>query len=132
MPKLMLLTVAEEPKMPCHLRAGVEDLSPVEAWLNSGGGDGSSLDGVYLQFQPEMLEPEGVAALRKLSQTYAVGVWTHSGKDPDNYETFYKLAHEANVTFVNTDLPANFRASVRKTGKPLGSSRYKKAVTLPY
>ena len=87
MPKLMLLTVAEEPKMPCHLRAGVEDLSPVEAWLNSGGGDGSSLDGVYLQFQPEMLEPEGVAALRKLSQTYAAGVWTHFTKRFTNWRT---------------------------------------------
>jgi len=134
MPKLMLLTVAHEPKIPCHLRVRVEDLSPVDAWMQSGGEDGSkSLDGVYLQFQPEMLQPEGAAALRKLSQQYAVGVWTYSGKDPDDYETFYKLAHDANVTFVNTDLPENFRPSVRKTGKPAGGApRYRKSATMPF
>lgn len=144
MPKLMLLTVADEPKTSCHLRVSVADLTPVEAWLNSGGDDGPSLDGVYLQFEPAMLQPEGMAALRKLSQMYAVGVWTQSGHDPDNYETFHHLADRANVTFVNTDLPASFRASVARNKKPngsgsnkstvgsTGSSMYKKSIASPY
>lgn len=135
MPKLMLLTVAHEPTIPCHLRVRVQDLSPVDAWMQSGGENGAqSLDGVYLQYQPEMLQPEGAAALRKLSQKYAVGVWTYSGKDPDDYETFYKLAHDANVTFVNTDLPEHFRAGVRKTTiKPAGvAPRYRKSATMPF
>ena len=142
----MLLTVAEEPKTPCHLRVSVADLTPVEAWLNSGGDDGPSLDGVYLQFEPAMLQPAGIAALHKLSQTYAVGVWTQSGRDPDNYETFHQLAHEANVTFVNTDLPASFRSSVARNKKNgggsnkvttggsgiTGSSLYKRSITSPH
>jgi hypothetical protein len=69
-------------------------------------------------------------------------VWTHSGRDPDNYETFHQLAHSANVTFVNTDLPASFRASVARkkqnsgskptTGSSTSSALYKKSITSPY
>ena len=138
MPKLMLLTVADPPKKPCELRVSVEDLSPVDAWMKSGGEDGAkSLDGVYLQYQPKMLEPAGAAALRQLSQNYAVGVWTFSDQGPDDYETFRKLVHDANVTYVNTDLPETFRASVRKksSGKVNnnmaggGGQLYKKSMT---
>eukprot|EP00563_Minutocellus_polymorphus_P005446 CAMPEP_0181026902 /NCGR_PEP_ID=MMETSP1070-20121207/3886_1 /TAXON_ID=265543 /ORGANISM="Minutocellus polymorphus, Strain NH13" /LENGTH=637 /DNA_ID=CAMNT_0023104123 /DNA_START=37 /DNA_END=1947 /DNA_ORIENTATION=- len=72
-PKLMLLTVAQEPKIECELVVHVSDILQVEQWL--GGGDGA-LDGAYLQFEKEMLTKEGAASLRKLSDKgYSVGVW---------------------------------------------------------
>lgn len=108
-PKLMLLTVSDPPKKPCELQVGVQNLSPVDGWMKS---DEGSLDGVYLQFQQGMLEPEGLAALRELSRNYSVGVWTYSGIDPDDYSTFRALVQEGNVTFVNTDLPGGFRKGV--------------------
>lgn len=116
LPKLMLLTVADPPKIPCELRVSVENLSRVEAWLQSDDGE---LDGVYLQFKTEMLEPQGIAALRSLAEKYSVGVWTYSGQDPDDYPTFRKLVHGANATFVNSDLPSDFRSGVvaRKNGR---------------
>ena len=117
-PRLMLLTVAEEPKRPCEMRVGVDDFSPVDGWLSvsqNGPGDNSafsSLDGVYLQFQEEMMTPEGAASLRKLSERYLVGIWGYSGQDPDNYETFMWLVEEGNATYVNTDLPTYFRKDI--------------------
>ena len=132
MPKLMLLTVADPPKRACDLRVGVDDLSPVLTWMRSGGEDGEkSLDGVYLQYQPEMLEPAGAAALRELGRDHAVGVWTFSDVGPDDYETFRRLVHDAGVTYFNTDLPLRFREGVHKTGGR-EYPRYKKASTMPY
>jgi Glycerophosphoryl diester phosphodiesterase family len=108
LPKLMMLTVEGPPKTPCKLRVGIHDLSPLESSMVSADG---TLDGVYLEYQPAMLEPEGLAILRKLSETYCVGVWNRGG-EPDNYQIFRTLIHEGNVTFVNTDLPDTFRADV--------------------
>jgi len=112
-PKLMLLTVAEKPKHPYELQVGVEDLSPVESWICPT--DGPALDGVYLQYQPEMMEPDGAAALRRLSveRGFDVGIWTYSKRGPDDYETFHHLVQECNVTYVNTDLPTNFRKDIK-------------------
>jgi glycerophosphoryl diester phosphodiesterase len=109
MPKLMLLTVADPPKRPCELRVGVDDFSHVDNWLNARDG---SLDGVYLQFEQKMMTPEGVASLRRLSERYFVGIWTHSGKDPDDFHTFQWLVKEGNCTFVNSDLPNHFRKEI--------------------
>ncbi|GAX27617.1 hypothetical protein FisN_13Hh294 [Fistulifera solaris] len=110
-PKLMLLTVASEPKKPCELCVSVEDLSPIAGWLQS---DHGSLDGVYLQFQKEMKTTAGASALHDLSQRYAVGVWGYSGKDPDDWETFHWLVEQGNVSYVNSDLPGNFRKEIVK------------------
>lgn len=110
LPKLMMLTVEGPPKTPNKLRVGIHDLSPLESSMVSKDG---CLDGVYLEYQPVMLEPAGLAALRKLGETYCVGVWNRGG-DPDNYQTFAKLIHEGNVTYVNTDLPDTFRVDVPK------------------
>jgi len=110
-PKLMLLTVAEPPDMPCKLRVGVDDLSPLDRWLKG------SLDGVYMQFQPSMLKPEGSAALKELSQRYHVGIWGHAYVDPDDYQTFSTLVREGNVSFVNTDLPSDFRKGIMVQGE---------------
>lgn len=105
-PKLMLLTVADPTKKPCELQVGVEDLSPIDNWMKG------SLDGVYLRFQQKMLEPEGLQALKELSQRYCIGVWGHAYQDPDDYRTFSTLVHEGNVSFVNTDLPSDFRKGI--------------------
>ena len=37
-------------------------------------GRGDRLDGLYMQYQPFMLEPEGIEAMRALSEQYAVGM----------------------------------------------------------
>ena len=109
LPKLMLLTVADTPKRPCEQRVSVDDFSPLESWLKTETG---SLDGVYLQFEKKMMTEEGAASLRALSEIYSVGIWTYSGKDPDDYNTFDWLVRKGNCTFVNTDLPNHFRKDI--------------------
>ena len=74
-------------------------------WLQHEGKP--SLDGVYLQFEPEMLLPEGLAALRALSSKYLVGVWLMLG-DPDDIMTATRLIEGAGVSYVNTDIPRTF------------------------
>jgi hypothetical protein len=106
MPKLMLLTVADKPKIAVELQVQCNELHRVDNWLN--GTDGS-LDGVYLQYEKEMMTEEGAAYIRELSQRYLVGIWGYSGKDPDDFNTFQWLVKEGNCTFVNTDLPKHFR-----------------------
>jgi hypothetical protein len=108
-PKMMLLTVKDPPKKLFEQQVSVDDLSPVESWLTSAEG---SLDGVYLQFEQKMLTEEGAAALRRLSERFLVGVWTHSGRDPDDYHTFEWLVQKGNCTFVTSDLPHHFRKEV--------------------
>lgn len=105
-PKLMLLAVANTPKIPCELEVHNNELHRVDSWLTTSEG---SLDGVYLQFEESMMTPKGAAQLRELSQRYLVGVWGHSGRDPDDFKTFEWLVQEANCSFVNTDLPKQFR-----------------------
>jgi len=109
MPKLMLLTVADPPKIACELQVGLNDFSPVHNWLTTNDG---SLDGVYLQFQKEMMTEEGARALRQLSERFLVGIWTYSGIDPDDFATFEWLVREGNCSFVNTDLPNSFRKTI--------------------
>jgi len=75
----------------------------VPGWLNR---EKSRLDGIYLQFEPSMLEPSGQAELLKLTQQVVVGVWGYS-TDPDSTASFETLV-AAGVKFVNTDLPRTF------------------------
>ena len=105
-PKLLLLTVCDKPKIPCELQVSVLETDKVEGWLHR---DDGALDGVYMQFQTEMLEPEGTAALQELASKYSVGVWGHAHRDPDDYKTFHHLVKNGNVSYVNTDLPKGFR-----------------------
>lgn len=109
-PKLMLLTVADPPKIPCELWVDVADLSPIDGWLHSHDG---SLDGVYLKFQKSMMTSDGAKALQQLSNKYSVGVWGHNGRDPDDWETFHWLVRECRVSYVNTDLPKGFKKVLR-------------------
>ncbi len=85
MPKLMLLTVADPPSIPCELQVQYDELHRVDNWLEH---DNGSLDGVYLQYEKEMMTPEGAACLRQLSDRFMVGVWNYAERDPDNFETF--------------------------------------------
>lgn len=115
-PKLMLLTVAESPKRACELQVSIKDLSPIDGWLH--GADGS-LDGVYLQFEPAMMTPKGAASLQEMSRRFVIGTWSHSGRDPDDWQTMDWLVSECKVRYVNTDLPYSFRKDVfvRKTSR---------------
>lgn len=122
-PKLMLLTVADPPKIACEQRVSVDDFSPVESLLK--GSDGQ-LDGVYLQWEENMMTEEGARHLSELSQRCLVGIWTYSGKDPDDFNTYQFLVKKGNCTFVNTDLPNHFHKDV-----PTGKAAYDfEAVTL--
>jgi hypothetical protein len=103
-PQLMLLTVADKKNE--RLQVGVSDLQNVDQWLHRHDG---SLDGVYLQFEEEMLSAEGSSALRNLASRCTVGVWGHAHKDPDDYETFRQLVRDGMVSFVNSDLPKGFK-----------------------
>ncbi len=85
MPKLMLLTVADPPHIPCELQVQYNELHRVDNWLNH---DTGTLDGVYLQYEKEMMTPEGAAYLRELSERFMVGIWGYADRDPDNFETF--------------------------------------------
>ena len=105
----MLLTVADPPSMPCELQVQYNELHRVDAWLQHETG---ALDGVYLQYEKEMMTPEGAAYLRELSQRFMVGVWAYAERDPDDFETFEWLVKEGNCSFVNTDLPKNFRKNL--------------------
>ena len=106
MPDILLLTVAQTPKDHYELFVSIPaDISPVHSWLRHD--DKPSLDGVYLQYQPEMHSDSGIAALRSLSNQYQVGIWCYYG-DPDCVSTATSLVRDCGVSFVNTDLPRNF------------------------
>lgn len=115
-PKIMLVTVAEPPQQKCELWADVDDLSKIEGWLRH---ENESLDGVYLQFQPKMLHPEGATALKAFARKYRVGIWGLLGRDPDDFVTMQTLVRECNIDYYNTDLPRNFFKTKRKLTPPL-------------
>ncbi|CAB9520764.1 glycerophosphoryl diester phosphodiesterase [Seminavis robusta] len=106
-PKLIVLTVSDVPKREVELQVSIgeqeeEVLKKIRGWVKG------RLDGVYLQFEPQMLTPDGVQVLQKLARRYHVGVWGHNGRDPDDYATFSKLVQEGKASFVNTDLPRDY------------------------
>jgi len=109
-PKLMLLTVAHPPKDHYELWVDVNDYAPIDGWLKTND---SCLDGVYVRYEPEMMEPDGTAELRALCEKYTVGVWGKASEDPDNYETMQYLVRECGVSHFNTDLPREFLSNER-------------------
>jgi hypothetical protein len=104
-PKLLVLTVWESPKKDVELQVSVGDDDVhklLHGWIKG-------LDGVYMQYEPKMLTPEGQAVLSKLARRYHVGVWNHHRpQDPDDYATFSTLVQQGKVSYVNTDLPREF------------------------
>ena len=59
-----------------------------------------------------MTEKEA-AALWNLAERWKVGVWQFAGRNPDDYDTASWLVREGHCSFVNTDLPNNFRKDVK-------------------
>jgi len=92
-----------------HSGLGVEQIG---GWLNPAAAEDVALTGIYLQFEPAMLTPEGGAELAALAVTTTVGVWGHSEQGgPDDLETFNTLAR-CGVKYINTDLPTSFATTV--------------------
>jgi hypothetical protein len=117
LPKLLLLTVADKPQFEFEHWLDINvDTAPVERVADG-------LDGVYIEFQKEMLTPEGQATMRAMAQRRHVGVWTRAGVHPDHLSTAQTLIHECGATYVNTDLPTTFclSQSPRVPSTPTGS-----------
>lgn len=119
LPKLLLLVLAArgpvESRVADLARKGFKffdvDTPPSTAdWLERATetGESTRLDGLYIQYQPQMLSPAGLDKMRALSKAMTVGVWGFADLDPDNLYTAQKLIHDAGATFVNTDLPRDF------------------------
>jgi glycerophosphoryl diester phosphodiesterase len=110
-PKLLLLTVNHTE----HRHHQFGDFTRPDAIAKLlRDGDGGSLDGVYLQYQEDMITPGGCKALRDLAARYYVGVWG-SKDDPDDWDTFLTLVDEGHVSYVNSDLPRHFRRKKRNS-----------------
>jgi len=67
------------------------------------------LDGLYCEFQPEMLDPSKSFDARACS---IVGVWNYALKQPDGLEFFDRLLPRG-VKFINSDLPGDLLTSFR-------------------
>lgn len=103
-PKLLVLTA--------HMDYRKEDIiTSVKAGFE-GLGDklpvSNGIDGVYLEFEEEMLTPEGREHMLRLAETYTVGVWMLKPRDPDALSVAKKLVDECGVSYVNTDFHRKF------------------------
>ena len=110
-PKLLLLTI-DDTREPDDHHQFVDFTKPDKVAKLLRGGDGGSLDGVYMQYQKEMITPKGSKAMRNLAAMYHVGVW---GTAPDDWGTFHTLVNECHVSYVNTDLPKHFRRKMKRS-----------------
>lgn len=72
---------------------------------------GNGIDGVYVEYEPEMLEPEGKEKMLKLAESYTVGVWMLKPRDPDALSVAKRLLDECGVSYVNTDFHRDFFSS---------------------
>lgn len=106
-PELLLITgkISDNPQVECELQVSVNDVSPIDNWLH--GGAAGSLDGVYMQFESEMLTDDGSRKMRELASKYDVGIWGANPK-PDDFATFEHLVRECGVSYVNSSLPRKF------------------------
>jgi len=114
-PKLLLITVADEPKKDYELHVDMtnpEKITELEGWLR--GRDGGSLDGVYMQYQKPMLGIEGQNVMRNLASRYNVGIWG-ANPIPDDWNTFHSLVTECHVSYVNSSLPRHFRRKMKRS-----------------
>merc|ERR1711862_1022951 len=94
-PKLLLLTVNEPSSNSAEFCVNVNDFSIVDSWMSESG-----LDGVYLEYEAEMLELRGIEAMRNLTDKYDVGVWMRAEKHPDKLSNCRSLMYDCNVSFV--------------------------------
>ena len=103
-PKLLVLTAFADHNdgkkyLLASVKDGFEGLN-----LPTGGG----IDGVYIEYEPEMLEPDGQEKMRELAKSYTVGVWMLKPRDPDALSVAKRLVQECGVSFVNTDFHRDF------------------------
>ena len=108
-PKLMVLTKSVDVKnsencLTTTVTNGFVSLGIVLPRING-------IDGVYIQYEPYMLEPKGKKEMLKLAESYTVGVWMLAKRDPDAKSVARKLVDECGVSFVNTDFGRNFFSS---------------------
>lgn len=114
-PKLLLITVAETPKEEYELFVDItnpDKVAKLDGWLR--GGDGGTLDGIYMQYQKAMRGPEGSKAMRNLASRYDVGIWG-ANPVPDDWGTFHALVTECHVSYVNTSLPKHFLRKMKRS-----------------
>jgi len=103
MPKLLLLTVNEPSTESYEFCVNTKDFSIVDSWMNE-----SMLDGVYLEYESDMLTLNGIDAMRNLTEKYYVGVWMRAEKHPDKLSNCRSLMYDCNVSYINTDFPPDF------------------------
>lgn len=105
LPYFLLITQKEPGKSPgsTFCVVSVKDFSPIDGWLLS-----SNIDGVYLEYEPGMLEPEGKRAMQVLAEKCVVGVWLLGNRDPDTLSVSRRLVEECGVSYFNTDFPYDF------------------------
>ena len=102
-PKLLLVTINKPHPKGIKFCVNINDFSIIDSWMEE-----SMLDGVYLEYEPEMLEPKGIEAMRDLAKNFEVGVWMDAVKHPDRLSIARKLVNECYVGYVNTDFPQDF------------------------
>lgn len=122
-PLVMLLTVAKA-RQKSDAWSGpfvdLKDTSAVEAELKaSEPGAGDELDGLYVEYEPGLVESDAFAAM---CARIPVGVWGRAGLDPDSMEEAQKLVARG-VRFVNTDLPVDYFGSVEEGAEEAGPRR---------
>lgn len=98
-PELLVLTSHKDYGPVYNVFTVKDDFEGLRAKVPEGNG----IDGVYLEYEPEMLEPDGRMSMLKLAESYTVGVWMLKPRDPDSLSVARRLVGECGVSFVNTD-----------------------------
>jgi len=107
-PKLLVLTAfAESDDFPYLTTSVKNDFEGLSDKLPMDNG----IDGVYIEYEPEMLQPEGKVKMLRLAESYSVGVWMLKPRDPDVLSIAKTLVDECGVSYVNTDFHRDFFSS---------------------
>jgi len=102
MPKLLLVTNSDP--TPGKFDTSVKtSFSGLEDVINTCG-----LDGVYLEHEDAMLEPDGIEAMQALAEKMDVGMWMDAAKHPDKLSLCRDLMNKCDVSWINTDFPQDF------------------------
>jgi len=102
MPKLLLVTNSDP--TPGKFDTSVKTLfSGLEDVIEACG-----LDGVYLEHEEAMLEPDGIEAMQALAKKMDVGMWMDAEKHPDKLSLCRDLMNKCDVSWINTDFPPDF------------------------
>jgi len=102
MPKLLLVTNSDP--TPGKFDTSVKtSFSGLEDVINTCG-----LDGVYLEHEDAMLEPDGIEAMQALAEKMDVGMWMDAAKHPDKLSLCRDLMNKCDVSWINSDFPQDF------------------------